>query len=293
MQIHSASTSNPVQFNTLNKEALYVLNEYLCHQIIKIDCQVRFRIINKFDYNAQSFMESYQKNFIDNPDMAYSISPYDFKMISEIYKSIIIYKGALESSTKSKANFDKKCRLLCEAGLAEKIEDYMEYSPLNFHLIGCINDIIFNKLDIKGWRRIVLKNHLDYSNKYEKISLPEIMETAKVTRSCVYLTIKNIERKVNNAIRDFKILEPYCSYKSKYLYNADVITIGWNEAKCIGKDEGAEGITPCLTATILSVLYDYKLRAIGIKGKEEYLLIKGDDLEADKAVKIISGCGGR
>lgn len=250
---------------------------------------VRFRIINKFDYNAQSFIESYQKNFIDNPDMAYSISPCDFKVISEIYKSIKSFMVALESSTKSKANFDKRCRLLSGAGLVEKIEDYMEYSPLNFHLIGCLNDVIFNKLDIIGWKRLILKNHLDYSNKYEKIPLPEIQKTARVTRSCIYLTIKNIERKVNNAIRDFKILEPYCSYKSKYLFNADVIKIGWNEVNCITRDEGVEGITPCLAATILSVLYNYKLRAIRVKGKEEYLLINGEESEADKAVRIIRG----
>jgi hypothetical protein len=289
MLSHSTSPSFPVQFNSMNKEAISVLNEYLCNNIIKIACPVRFRIINKFDYNVQSFIDSYHKNFIDNPDMAYSFSHCDFKLISEIYKSITSFIGALECSTKSKANFDKRCRLLSGAGLVEKIEDYMEYSPLNFHLIGCLYDIIFNRLDISGWKRLILKNHLDYSNKYEKIPLPEIMKTAKVTRPCIYLAIKNIERKVNNVIKDFKILEPYCSYKSKYLYNADVIKIGWNEVNCIAKDEGVEGITPFLAATILSVLYNYKLRAIGVKGKEEYLLIKGEESEADKAVRIIRG----
>jgi hypothetical protein len=289
MQTHSTSSSIPVQFNSINKDAVSVLNEYLCNQIIKIARPVRFRIINKFDYDVQSFIESYQKNFINNPGNVFAFSLGDFKMISEIYKSITSYKGALESSTKSKANFDKRCRLLSGAGLVDKIEDYMEYSPLNFHLIGCLSDIIFNKLNIKGWKRLLLINHLDYSSKYEKIPLAEIEKTANITRSCVFVTIRDIRRKVNAAIKDFKILEPYCLYKSKYLNNADVIKIGWNEANCISRDEGVEGITPCLVATILSVIYNYKLRAIGVKGNEEYLLIKGEKSEADKTARIIKG----
>lgn len=55
------------------------------------------------------------------------------------------------------------------------------------------------------------------------------------------------------------------------------------------KDEGVEGITPFLVAKILSVLYNYKLRAIGAEGKEEYWLINEDTFEADKAVRVIRG----
>ena len=268
--------SSTVQFNSIEKETVSILDEYLCKNIKSIPLSVRYRIINKFEYNTLSFIESYQRNFPDNSDTALAIDRNKYRSIAKIYLSLISYMRALQSNRASKTNFERRCELLSGILPIEKegIERYMDYSTLNFHMFGCIYEIIFERLKLSEWRRRILINNLDYSNKYEKLTKEYVGRMGKVADGTVYAATVVVKRMIHDVIKNFKVLTPYCSYESKYLCNAEVIKIDDKMADRICKDEGVEGITPCLAAKVLSVIYNYKLIVDGNDGSEEYLLIR-------------------
>ena len=56
----------------------------------------------------------------------------------------------------------------------DDIKKYMDDSPVNFHLFGCLFEIVFNKLELSKCKKRILNNYLGYSNKYEKLTQIEV-----------------------------------------------------------------------------------------------------------------------
>jgi hypothetical protein len=276
MQASSLSPGVPVQFNSFHKESVLILDEYLCRQIKDIPRPLRYNIVNRFKYNTQSFIESYQKNFQDKYDRGISIDAREFKAAGKLYGSMVSFMRALESKSISKGNFRLRCELLSGAipMKREEIEKYMDYSPFNFHLCGCLYEIIFNRLEVQGWKRGILENYTGYSNKYEKLAPAEVAKRGHVTYTSFRQAKNVLERRINNVIKYFKVLAPYYTYKSKYLPDGETIKTGREVFDRLRREEKAEEMTPYFIAKVLSVVYNYKLEVSSSGGIEEYRLIQ-------------------
>jgi len=268
--------SSHVQFNILNKNLVNFLDEYLYKQISTIPRHLRPVLINKIDLTAQNYLNSFKKNYIENPDKALSIHPDELKQPFIIYETLLSYLNAMGSHSNSQSNFNTRCKLLSSLVPMkdENIKEFLDESTGNFHLLSCIYEIIFNKLSFPGNRRIILNHYYGYSVKYEKLSQMELAEKLNVSQSTIKYAALVLERKVNDIITKFKVLVSHYSYNSKYLLNGELIMITPVMFNCIRRDESADDITTCFVARVFSIIYNYKLIALGSDGKEVYWLIK-------------------
>ena len=293
MQTTSPLLSSNLKFHLLDKESTSILDEYLCKYIKNIPRSARYKIVNKFEYNAQSFIKAYEKNFLDDADAAFAVDVKEYRVMTKLYLLMVAYIRALVSKSISKENFETRCGLLSEVLPMEKEEigKYMDYAPFNFHLFECLNEIIFSKAGLKDWKRDILTNYSGYSDKYEKLTYDEIAKTGKVTTHAVREARAEIERNISDVIKKFTILAPYYSYRSECMLNADLIKVSKRMAKCICGHERAEGITPLFIGTVFSIIYDYKLMPVGSKGEQEYYLVKKEIAEDNNISHIMTNLG--
>jgi DNA-directed RNA polymerase sigma subunit (sigma70/sigma32) len=115
----------------------------------------------------------------------------------------------------------------------DNIEQYLDDSPIKFHLFAYLHEIIFKKLELKENKREVLKHRFVYSDKYEKQTKTAIAEKLQVTTGRIYLLEQSLERDIRDVIRVFKVFSPFYSYKSKYLSEKEMVKISPEVSNCI------------------------------------------------------------
>jgi hypothetical protein len=277
MQTSSLCPSYPGLFNLIDQEAIRLLDAYLYKQIRNIPHPMRFNIINKHNNNnLQCFLNLYYQNFLDNYEKATSNNSREYTELADLYETMVSITGAIASDSISKENFDIRCRLI-EGVLdasTENIGNYLDGSPIKFHLFRFLFEIIFNRLDLAESKREILKHRFGYSDRYEKLTKAEMAERLSITKSSVYLSEQSLERSIRDVIRVFKVFSPYYSYKSKYLSDKEIVIIGPAVFDCIRKEEGEEGMTDAFIVEVLSVIYNYKMIADNTEGKKDYCLIR-------------------
>jgi hypothetical protein len=280
---------SPVQFSLIDPEAVRLLGEYIYKQIKNIPHPMRFNIINKQNNNnAQCFLNLYHQNFLDRYERRVSKNIFEYEKLSNLYVTVLLIINGIEGNSISKVDFNIRCGLLGEL-VPMAITDFQKYldeATFNFHLFRCIHELIFNNLELSEHKREILNHRFCYSNKIEMLTAKEMARKLDITPESVYAAENTLERKIGDIIKKFKVLAPYYSYKSKYLSNAEIITITPDVFECIRRDEKADDMTACFIAKVLSVLYNYNSEDISAEGTEKYLLVQRGTDEMNKIIRF-------
>jgi hypothetical protein len=133
---------------------------------------------------------------------------------------------------------------------------------------------------------MILKHRLCYSKKDEMHTAKEMALKLGITRESVYAAQNTLERKISDIIRKFKVLDPYCSYKTKYLSNMSLAALTPSIFDRIRREEKADDLTAGFMAKVLSVLYNYTSEDISADGIEEYLLVHRGIIEMNKIIRF-------
>jgi hypothetical protein len=276
MRSTSPSPSSSVHFNLFNREITGILDEYCYKQMANIPQALKRLLINKIHITARSFILLFQRNYLDNPDKI-KINPQDLEKISNLYETLRLIIGSAESNSIGKRDFNLRCRVISDLipMPAEVLEEFMYGSPRKFHLFGCLNEIIFVHLKLSDNKREILNHQFGFSDKYEQIQKSKLAKKQNITRSSVSSAAAVITRKIDDAIKRFKFLESYYSYKEKYKLDRGIIEVTAEMCNRIRKEEGVDGITPYFVARVFAVIYNLKLRTVPYGGEVVYFLVPG------------------
>jgi len=289
MRSTSLVSSVSIEFSLIDKEAVRLLGEYIYKQIKTIPHPMRFNIIKKQNTsNAQCFLNLYSKNFLDRYERRVSENIFEYEKLSNLYVTVVLIINGIEGNSISKVDFDIRCGLLGEL-VPMEITDFQKYSDeatFNFSLFRCLHELIFNNLELSEHKREILNHRFCYSNKNEMLTAKGMAIKLGITREAVYAAENTLERKIGDIIKKFKVLAPYYSYKSKYLSNAEIITITPDIFDSIRRDEKADDMTACFIAKVLSVLYNYNSEDISDGGTEKYLLVQRGTVEMNKIIRF-------
>jgi hypothetical protein len=255
---------------------IYLLDKFLYNQIKAIPHPQKFNMIQKCNSNnLLNYLNIYNSIFPDRIGRASSNAQYNIAEITTLHEAVIMIIKAVSSDSITKDNFNLRRMLLDGASevSSDNIEKYLDDSPIRFHLFGYLNDIIFNRLELKEQKKELLKHRFDYSDRYEKLSKTAIAERLNLTTGRIYLLEQSLERDIKDVIRLFKVFSPFYSYKSKYLSEKQMVKISPAVFDCIRKEEGVEEMTDAFIAKVLSVIYNYAIDDEYSRENEEYLLI--------------------
>ena len=280
---------SPVPFSLIDPAAVRLLGDYIYKQIKNIPHPMRFNIIKKQNNNnVQCFVNLYHQNFLDRYERRASENIFEYDKLSNLYITVLLIINGIEGNLISKADFNIRSGLLGELVpmAMTDFQKYLDEATFNFHLFRCIHELIFNNLELSEHKREILNSRFCYSNKTEMLTAKEMAIKLGITRESVYAAQNTLERKISDLIRKFKVLAPYCSYKSKYLSNAEIITITPDIFECIRRDEKADDMTACFIAKVLSVLYNYNSEDISVGGTEKYLLVQRGTDEMNKIIRF-------
>ena|ERR1035437_4385188 len=275
MQSNSPSPSSPVHFNLFNREITGILDEYCYKQLTNIPQALQRLMINKVNITARSFILLFQRNYLDNPDRT-KINPQDLEKLSNLYETLRLIIGSVEHNSIGKRDFNLRCRVLGDLipMPAEALEKFMYGSPRKFHLFGCLNEIIFVHLKLSDNKREILNHQFGFSDKYEQIQKSKLAKKQNISRSSVSSATAVITRKTDDAIKRFKFLEPYYSYKVRYKLDRGIIEVTAEMCNRIRKEEGVDGITPYFVARVFALIYNCKLRQVPYEGDFVYFLVR-------------------
>ena len=280
---------SPVPFSLIDQTAVRLLGEYICKRIKNIPHPMRFNTIKKQNMNnLQCFVNLYHKDFLDEYEGRASRKIFEYEKLSNLYYTVLSIITGIEDNLISKADFEIRCRLLWEVVpmTFTDMQKYLDGPTLKFHLFSCIHDLVFNDLELSEHKREILNHRLCYSKKNEMLTAKEMALKLGIARESVYAAQNTLERKISDIIRKFKVLAPYCSYKSKYLSNARIIAITPDIFDRIRREEKAEEMTAGFMAKVLSVLYNYSSEDISDEGIEEYLLVHRGTVEMNKIIRF-------
>jgi hypothetical protein len=274
MKSTSPHSNSPVPVNFYSEECAFILDEYCYRQMASIPLSLRRLLINKIHITARSFILLFQRNYLYNPDRM-KISPQDLEKLSNLYETLRVTGGPAERSSRGKKDFNLRCRVISDLipMPAEALEKFMCGSRRRFHLFGCLNDVIFEHLKLSDNKREILNHQFGFSDRYEQIRKAELAKRQNISRSSVSSAAAVISRKTDDAIKRFKFLEPYYSYKKKYKLDRGVTEVTAKMCERIRKEEGAEGITPYFAARVFALIYNLKLRAVPYGEEVVYFLV--------------------
>jgi hypothetical protein len=276
MRSAPVSSNYPLPIYLINNYIILLLNRFIYNQIKAISHPQRFNMIQKCNSNnLLNYLNIYDRLFPYQAERILSMGIYNYAEISTLHEAVIMIIKAVSSDSLSKDNFNIR-RMLME-GVSEvstdTIEKYLDDSPIKFHLFAYLNEIIFDRLELKEHKKEVLKHRLDYSDKYERLSKDAMAERLNLTTGRTYLLEQSLERDIMDIIRVFRVFSPFYSYKSKYLSEKQMVKISPTVFDCIRKEEGVEEMTDAFIAKVLSVIYNYALDDELCRENEEYLLI--------------------
>jgi hypothetical protein len=274
MRSISLSPSSPVQFNLTNREITCILDEYCYKQMTNISQALKRLLINKIHITARSFIILFQRNYLDNPDRK-EIKSQDLEKLSNLYETLRFILGSAESNSIGKRDFNLRCRVISDLipMPVEALEEFMYGSRRKFHLFGCLNEIIFEHLKLSDNKREILNHQFGFSDKYEQIQKSKLAKKQNISRGSVSSATAVITRKIDDAIKRFKFLEPYYSYKEKYKLDRGIIEVTAEMCNRIRKEEGVDGITPYFVARVFALVYNCRLRRVPYGGDFVYFLV--------------------
>ena len=274
MHSTSLSSCSPSTINLINEGIAFILDEYCYKQMANIHYALQRLMINKVNITARSFILIFQRNYLDNPDKV-KINAQDLEKLSNLYETLRLFIETTVPKSKGKLDFNLRCKVLSDLipMPANAIEKFMYGSPWKFHLFGCLNEIIFEHLKLSDNKREILNHQFGFSDKYEQIRQSELAKKQNITRSSVSNATAVITRKIDDAIKRFKFLEPYCSYKEKYKLDRGITEVTAEMCNRIGKEEGADGITPYFAARVFALIYNCRLRKVPYGGDFVYFLV--------------------
>ena len=280
MKSFPLSVNNPVPFYLINQDIVRLLDKFVYNQIKYIPHPMRFNIIKKSNHNnLQCFLNLYNHNFLDRYEGAVSNDFYDNSKLTGLYDLVLLIIGGVSIDFISKDNFN--LRLMLIEGIldvsTDNIEEYLDDSPIKFHLFAFLYDIIFKELELSESKKEILKYRFGYSDKYERLTKTEMAEKLSITSGAVYNAEQSLERDIRDVIKVFKVFSPFYSYKSKYLSDKEMVKISPAVFDCIRREEGEEEMTDAFIAKVLSVIYNYAIDDEYCRVNEDYLLIyRGD-----------------
>lgn len=270
----SFSGNSPCTIRFINEGIAFILDEFCYKQMTGLHQALQRLMINKVNISARSFIILFQRNYLDNPERV-NINPRDLEKLSNLYETLRLFIETTIPSSKGKGDFKLRCKVLGELipMPAEEVEKFMDGSPREFHLFGCLNKVIFKHLKLSDNKREILNHQFGFSNKYERIRKSELARKQKITKSSVTSAAAVILRKTDDAIKRFKFLEPYFYYWRKYKLDVGITEVTAAMCKRIGKEEGARGITPYFVARVFALIYNLKMRAVPYGGEVIYWLV--------------------
>jgi DNA-binding CsgD family transcriptional regulator len=280
---------SPVPFSLIDPSAVRLLSEYICKRIKNIPHPMRFNTIKKQNANnLQCFINLYHQDFLDGYEGRATRNVFDYEKLSNLYDTVLSIINGIEDNLISQADFDIRCRLLWETVpmAFTDMQKYLDGPTLKFNLFSCISDLIINDLELSEQKREILKHRLCYSKKDEMLTAKEMALKLGITRESVYAAQNTLERKISDIIRKFKVLAPYCSYKTKYLSNMSLVALTPAIFDRIRREEKADDLTAGFMAKVLSVLYNYTSENISADGIEEYLLVHRGIVEMNKIIRF-------
>ena len=270
-------SSFPIVHYLANEEIGFILDAYCYKKMANIPQTLRRLKINKVNITARSFTILFERNYLDNPGRPKTISPKEIERLCNLYETLRILSGPAGRSSRGKRDFDLRCKVVSELipMPAEAINHYMYGNPRRFHLFGCLNEAIFEHLKLSKNKREILKHQFGFSDKYEQIQKSKLAKRQNISKSSVTSAAAVISRKTDDAIRRFKFLEPYYSYKENYKLDRGVVEVTAEMCERIRKEEGAAGITPCFAARVFALIYNFRIRRVPYGGEFVYFLVPG------------------
>jgi hypothetical protein len=292
MQLNPLFHSSPVQFNGIRPEIAGILDEYCYSQIANIPKALRPILINKFHITARSFIILFRRKYLDKKKETISRDDRNFRKLSNLYETLQSLIKPTARSLQGSGDFRLRCKVLSELmHVPEKtLEDHMREMPHNYHLFGCLNEIIFIWLKLSKTKREILNHQSGYSNKYEKLSKAEIARKLSISKSAVSSQADVLMRRVDDTIKRFKLIGNYCSYEAKYKLNGGPVKVTAEMCSCIKREEGADGITPCFIAKVFGILFNYRVACVDM-GKEEYYLVRRNGSKKSNFGKLFRKLG--
>ncbi|MDR3667875.1 MAG: hypothetical protein P4L35_13615 [Ignavibacteriaceae bacterium] len=291
MKSTSLSDGSGVQFNSIGKDIVKLLNQYTEIQLSKIPPIKRPHFPNRNKITARIFIKTFQRYYLKKL-MSESNIPDELVPIAELYISLVNLCSTAKQSLKPFEEYELwrsvLQSLLYPVG-DENVNNSIGYCHDDSYLFDCIFKIIHNKWDLNKLEKAVLNHCFGYSHKYRIMTEAEIAEKMNVPKNKVHQTAAELEKDVDCLISKFKILRSYFYYRTNGELNENVNEIRPSLCEYIKEQEGNETMTNLFIAKVLSITCEFELVVIFCIGKNHYLLIKPGMKRSKINIKFYKG----
>jgi hypothetical protein len=228
---------------------------------------------NKYMIGIDRFISAYNEFMLNKPKR---IAAWKINRLTNLYESFLKIINTLQDNKATENNFYKRCELLGVISplSAEQLKEYLIDSPGSFILFNCLFNIIFNSLPFGSSAKEILLHRFDFHKDYEFMTRKGLESKLKIKIRGIRIREDSIKSTITSIISHFRILIPWFHYQNLINMNAKVIRISPQLCKKIMVLEATDKITPGFIATVISIIYEYKLKQIPVNGKFCYYLAK-------------------